>query len=50
LNGRLFDASLTLDQVRGSTPDEVINCRCVMIPVDKWSLAERLANGERVEM
>jgi hypothetical protein len=47
-SGNYYPASVTIDQVRGTEPKEKMNCRCVPIPVDKWTWADLYAKGTRV--
>lgn len=44
-NGWLFDASIPFTAVRGTEAKDVCNCRCVMIPVDKWDLEAMIKGG-----
>ena len=47
-NGKLYPTTRTFNSVRGTEAKDVINCRCVPIPIDKFELAERLAKGEQL--
>jgi hypothetical protein len=47
-NGMHFAASIPFAAVRGTEAKDVCNCRCVMIPVDKWDLADYLKNGGKL--
>jgi len=44
-NGWHFSADIPFSLVRGTEPRDVCNCRCVMIPVDKWDLDAYLKGG-----
>jgi hypothetical protein len=47
-DGNYYPASVTIDQVRGVDPKEKMNCRCVPIPIDRWTWAELYEKGVRV--
>jgi SPP1 gp7 family putative phage head morphogenesis protein len=48
-NGRLYASHVSFERVRGTTPNDTVNCRCTMIPIFKDDLAEMLAAGKRLE-
>ena len=48
-NGRLYASHVPFERVRGTTPNDTVNCRCTMIPIFRDDLAEMLAAGNRVE-
>ena len=45
-NGNLYPTSRTFNSVRGTEKKDVMNCRCTIVPVDRWELEEMLAAGE----
>ena len=48
-NGKLYPSSVPFTEVRGTGPEDVINCRCGFAPIDRWTLQERLSRGDRIE-
>jgi len=44
-NGWHFSASIPFTSVRGTEAKDACNCRCVMIPVDKWDLESFIKAG-----
>lgn len=47
-NGKYYPASVPFTEVRGTGPEDAINCRCVPIPVDQWEWAELKSGGARI--
>lgn len=47
-NGRYYPTGVSFVQVRGTDPKDVCNCRCVPVPVDKWSWSELRKKGARI--
>lgn len=45
-NDRMYSQRVPFVLVRGTTADQVINCRCVPIDLDKWEVADRIAAGQ----
>lgn len=48
-NGRYYPTAVSFEQVRGTEAADVIQCRCVQIPVDRWEAEELMKAGVRVE-
>ncbi len=48
-NGLLYPSSSTFTRVRGTNANDIINCRCTPIAIDKFELADRLAKGETIQ-
>jgi len=48
-NGLLYPSGFLFTNVRGTEPNDVINCRCQPIAIDKFELADRLARGEKIQ-
>jgi hypothetical protein len=47
-NGKYYPSTVPFDLVRGTAPEDAINCRCVPIPVDKWEWAKLKSAGARI--
>lgn len=47
-NGRYYPASVTFNQIRGTGIEEVANCRCTAVPIDRWQWADLKAKGARL--
>ncbi len=39
-DGEVYAASVPFDQIRGSTIGDKANCRCTLIPLDRWTVEE----------
>jgi hypothetical protein len=48
-NGLLYPSKFLFTNVRGTSGEDVINCRCTPIAIDKWELADRLERGETIQ-
>lgn len=48
-NGLLYPSNFLFTNVRGTGPEDVINCRCTPIAIDKFELADRLERGETIQ-
>lgn len=48
-NGRLYSSDVPFNAVRGTSAKDICNCRCVMIPLDRWTVDELLAKGAKIE-
>lgn len=48
-NGLLYPSKVGFVTVRGTEAEDVINCRCNPIAIDKFELADRLARGEEIQ-
>jgi predicted double-glycine peptidase len=47
-DGNYYPASIPFAQVRGTGKEDSINCRCVPIPIDRWTWSELKAAGARI--
>lgn len=47
-DGKYYPKDVPFEQVRGEGPEDAINCRCTPIALDKWTWAERKANGAKI--
>jgi hypothetical protein len=48
LGGKYFPASVPFAAVRGTGPDDVCNCGCTQLPIDRWQWARLRAAGARI--
>jgi len=48
-NGLLYPSGFLFTNVRGTSAEDVINCRCTPIAIDKFELADRLERGETIQ-
>lgn len=48
-NGRYYSSERSFSEVRGTDAGDVINCRCTLIPVDKFEWSELTARGAIAE-
>ncbi len=44
-DGRYYPAERSFASVRGTEAKDICNCRCVAVPVDKWSWEDLVAEG-----
>lgn len=47
-NGKYYPSSVPFAEVRGTDAADVCNCRCVSIPQDRFTWAEKKAGGARI--
>lgn len=47
-NDRMYICTLPFVLVRGTTANDVCNCRCLPIDLDRWDVEDRLAAGQRL--
>lgn len=47
-NGNYYPANVPFTKVRGEGPDDVCNCRCDFIAIDKYDWEELQANGAKI--
>lgn len=47
-NGNYYPADVSFEDVRGTDAGDVINCRCVPIPISKWDWADAVKGGAQI--
>jgi hypothetical protein len=47
-NGKYYPSQVPFTKVRGEGPDDVCNCRCDFIPIDKFDWEELQAKGAKI--